>query len=297
MFPEAFKIFGLQIYWYGVLITVGILAAITYSWFRAKHYGVTHDQLTDLAFVVIIVGIFGARVLYILTHLGEYIANPGQIFQLQMQGMAFLGIIIFNIPAVMIFAKVKKLNFWRLIDLAAPGIAIGYFFGRLGCFMGGCCFGPECSWGVVLRGATPPFNTVPVFPTELLNALVAVLIFIALWLINKKINLKAGELFVWFVYLYSATHIGTEFLRADEGHKALFGTPFNASQLTFIGLIIAAFLFHYFFIRKTETPSMVDAETVEKIESIDRKIVADKPAKMVEPQPEEKQEHKEEGSN
>ncbi len=294
MFPEAFKIFGLQIYWYGVLITVGILAAIAYSWFRAKHYGVTHDQLTDLAFVVIIVGIFGARILYILTHLENYIANPGQIFQLQMQGMAFLGIIIFNIPAIIIFAKIKKLNFWRLADLAAPALAIGYFFGRLGCFMGGCCYGPECSWGIIEKGTG--FAT-PVFPTQLLNAFVAVLIFVALWLIGKKIKLKVGELFVWFVYLYSATHIGTEFLRADEGHNALFGTPFNASQLTFIGLIIVAILFHILFIKKSETPSMVDAEMVAKIENIDKKIAPDKQEPKVEPQPVEEPEHKEEGSN
>jgi phosphatidylglycerol:prolipoprotein diacylglycerol transferase len=293
MFPEAFKIFGLQIYWYGVLITVGILAAIAYSWFRAKHYGLTKDQLTDLAFVVIIVGILGARILYILTHLEQYIANPGQIFQIQMQGMAFLGIIIFNIPAVLIFAKVKKLNFWRIIDLAAPAIAIGYFFGRLGCFMGGCCYGPDCSWGLVMKGSG---IAAPVFPTQILNAIIAILIFLALWFISRKFKLKAGELFVWFVYLYAFTHIGTEFLRADEGHSALFGTPFNASQLGLMAMALTAFLFQVLYLRKQETLSMVDEETVRMIEEKDRKIQPSKPPMQeghVEP---EKAEEKEEGA-
>jgi phosphatidylglycerol---prolipoprotein diacylglyceryl transferase len=284
MHPEAFRIFGLQIYWYGVLITLGILGAIAYSWFRAKYYGMTHDDLTDLAFLVIIVGILGARIFYILTHLEFFIANPGQIFQLQMQGMAFLGIIIFNIPAVLIFASVRKINFWRMVDLAAPGIAIGYFFGRLGCFMGGCCYGPSCSWGIVEPGTG---IATPIFPTQLLNALVALIIFGALWFIGKKFKLKAGELFIWFIYLYAALSIGTEFLRADQGHSPILGTPLNAAQWGNIALIIVAVIAHILIFRKSQTPSMVDEETVKMIEERDRNSGKKQPSKPAETPPTE----------
>jgi phosphatidylglycerol---prolipoprotein diacylglyceryl transferase len=294
MHPEAFKIFDTTIYWYGILITLGILAAITYSWFRAKYYGMTHDELTDLAFLVIIVGILGARIFYILTHLEFFIANPGQIFQLQMQGMAFLGIIIFNIPAVLIFAKVRKINFWRMVDLAAPGIAIGYFFGRLGCFMGGCCFGPACSWGIVEPGTG---ISTPIFPTQLLNALVALVIFGALWFIGKKFKLKAGELFVWFVYIYAFTSTITEFFRADQGHEPIWGTPLNPAQWGNIALIIVALLVHFLLIRKSQTPSMVDEETVKMIEEKDKNSGKKLPAKPVDASPaEEKTEPAEEES-
>jgi phosphatidylglycerol:prolipoprotein diacylglycerol transferase len=270
MHPIAFELFGLTIHWYGILITLGILAAIAYSWFRAKQYGITHDQLTDLAFLVVIVGILGARILYILTHLEIFIANPGLLFQFQMQGMAFLGIIIFNIPAVIIFARVRKINFWRMTDLAAPAIAIGYFFGRLGCFMEGCCYGPACSWGIVIPGTS---IAEPIFPTQLLNALVALLIFGALWLINKKSQLKAGELFVWFIYLYAATSTITEFFRADQGHEAVFaigGFGLNPAQIGNIVLIIVAVIVHLLFIKKSQDLSMVDQETVRMIEEKDR---------------------------
>jgi phosphatidylglycerol:prolipoprotein diacylglycerol transferase len=263
MHPVAFSIFGLTIYWYGVLITLGILAAITFSWFRAKRYGLTHDDLTDLAFLVIIVGIFGARILYILTNLEYFIANPGQIFQLQMQGMAFLGIVLFNIPAVLIFAKVRKINFWRMVDLAAPAIAIGYFFGRLGCFMGGCCYGPNYSWGIKMQAVNPD---VAIFPTQLLNALVAVTIFVVLFFLGRNKKLKAGELFIYFIYLYAGLSFGTEFLRADAGHSPLFGTPFNSAQLADMAMIVAALLLHFLYIKKQETLSQVDDETVKAIE-------------------------------
>lgn len=285
MHPVAFSIFGLTIYWYGVLITLGILAAITFSWFRAKRYGLTHDDLTDLAFLVIIVGIFGARILYILTNLEFFIANPGQIFQLQMQGMAFLGIVLFNIPAVLIFAKVRKINFWRMVDLAAPAIAIGYFFGRLGCFMGGCCYGPSCSWGIKMP-AVDPANAI--FPTQLLNALVAIVIFVVLFIMSRNKGLRAGELFIYFIYLYAGLSFGTEFLRADAGHSPLFGTPFNSAQLADLAMIAAASLLHILYIRKQDLLSQVDDETIKAIELRDsmagKKQTASEPtASPVEP--------------
>ena len=287
MHPEAFKIAGLTIYWYGVLITLGILGAIAFSWFRAKRYGMTHDDLTDLAFLVIIVGIFGARILYILTNLQYFIANPGQIFQLQMQGMAFLGIVLFNVPAVLIFAKIRKINFWRMLDLAAPAIGIGYFFGRLGCFMGGCCYGPDCSWGIKMQAVNPD---VAIFPTQLLNALVAIIIFVVLFFMSKNRNLKAGELFMWFVYIYAGLSFGTEFLRADAGHAAILGTPFNSAQWADLAMIIAALLTHLLFIRKQTTLSQVDDETVKAIEIRDRnsgkKNVELQPTTPIEPEAE-----------
>ncbi|MEZ4812586.1 MAG: prolipoprotein diacylglyceryl transferase [Caldisericia bacterium] len=180
-----------------------------------------------------------------------------------MEGLSFLGIIIFNIPAVFLFAKSRKLNFWRITDLAAPSIAIGYFFGRLGCFFNGCCYGPEshvCS--VTMDGISR-------FPTQLVNATIAALIFLALWWFSKEKRLKAGELFVYFIYFYAVTHIGTEFLRADPGHEPILGTFFNAAQWGNVLLLIGAGVTHRF-LRKSNTPSMVSDSEIERIEEIDR---------------------------
>jgi len=263
MHPIAFTIFALEIRWYGILITLGIISAFAFAWNRAKLYGLSRDNLMDLGLLLIIVGILGARLLYVFANFGYFLANPGQILQLQMQGLAFLGIILANIPAVYIFARLKKLSFWRITDLAAPSIAIGYFLGRLGCFMNGCCYGPESNVCSVTM------NGVSRFPTQLVNAAVAVLIFLALWWLAKEKKLKMGELFIYFIYFYAITHIGTEFLRADEGHAPILGTILNPAQWGNILLIITAGITH-FFLRKTGVPSMVDDETIAKIEEVDK---------------------------
>ncbi|HOO97295.1 MAG TPA: prolipoprotein diacylglyceryl transferase [Caldisericia bacterium] len=260
MHPTAFTIFGLQIKWYGILITLGILAGVAFAWNRAKKYGLTKDNLLDLAFVIIIVGIIGARLTYIIANFGYFAQNPAEILSIQMEGLSFIGIILFNIPAVWIFARIKKLSFWRITDLAAPSIAIGYFFGRLGCTVNGCCYGPQ---------TTSVCNIAGRFPTQILNALVAVVIFLALWWLSKEKKLKQGELFIYFIYLYAITHIGTEFLRADAGHSPIMGTPLNIAQWLNILLILGGYAVH-FFLRKGTEPSMVDEARVAEIEEIDR---------------------------
>lgn len=263
MHPVAFQIFGLEIRWYGILITLGIISAFAFAWNRAKLYGLTRDNLMDLGLVIIIVGILGARLLFVLANLNHFLANPGDIIQLQMQGLAFLGIIIFNIPAVLIFAKIKKLSFWRICDLAAPSIAIGYFFGRIGCFLNGCCYGPESSVCSVMM------DGVPRFPTQLVNATIAALIFLALWWLSKEKKIRMGELFVYLIYFYAFTHIGTEFLRADAGHSPVWGTPLNMAQWGNILLLALAGITH-FFVRKINAPSQVTEEEIRRIEEIDR---------------------------
>jgi phosphatidylglycerol---prolipoprotein diacylglyceryl transferase len=263
MHPVAFQIFGLEIRWYGILITLGIVSAFAFAWNRAKLYGLSRDNLMDLGLVIIIVGILGARLLYVLANLNYFLANPGDIIQLQMQGLAFLGIIIFNIPAVIIFAKVKRLSFWRICDLAAPSIAIGYFFGRIGCFLNGCCYGPESSVCSVMM------NGVSRFPTQLVNAVVAALIFLALWWLSREKKLRMGELFVYLIYFYAITHFGTEFLRADAGHNPVWGTPLNLAQWGNILLLLATGAMHYF-VRKINEPSQVSEEEILRIEEIDR---------------------------
>lgn len=288
MNPVAFNIGDFAVKWYGILITVGIIAGIAIAYFRAKHYGLTKNDLYDLGFLVIIVGILGARITYILSHIDHFLANPGEILSLQMSGLAFIGIIIFNIPAVWIFAKLRKLDFWRIVDLAAPSIAIGYFFGRLGCFMNGCCYGPEsATCGIIMKDIN-----LPMFPTQLVNALLAIIIFAVLYYLATRKTFYKGWLFVMFLYMYSLSSFATEFFRADQGHQPIFGTPLNAAQWGDILAIIVAVLIHLW-LRKGKELSTVSAEEVRLIEQKDNpKLMKKPPAPPAEEKPEEVQEAK-----
>lgn len=285
----AFKIGEFAVKWYGILITVGIIAGIAIAYKRCKLYGLTKNDLYDLGFLVIIVGILGARITYILTHLNYFLANPGEILTLQMSGLAFIGIIIFNIPAVIIFAKLRKLDFWRIVDLAAPSIAIGYFFGRLGCFMNGCCYGPESACcGIIMPYS--PIKTIPLFPTQLLNAFFALVIFAVLYYLATRKTFYKGWLFIMFVYLYSASSFISEFLRADDGHQPIFGTPLNAAQWGDILAILLAVAIHLLILRKSKESSTISAEEVRIIEEKDNPKLKTQPPS---PPAEEKHEEKE----
>jgi len=267
MFPTAFRIGDFEVRWYGILITLGILLAIAFSWKRAKFYGLRRDDLLDLGVMIILVGIIGARLTYVLTNnIGYWFAHPLEIFQLQMQGLSFIGIIIFNIPAIAIFAKIRKLDFWRILDLSAPAIPIGYFFGRLGCFMNGCCYGPvNSTCGIVMQGT----NTLnPYFPTQLLNALHAVVMFVVIYWIANKFKIKKGLLFTLFLGLYSLGSFGSEFLRVDPGHESLWGTPFNSAQWGNLG-ILALSVALFFILRKGSEFSKISPEEIAAIEAAD----------------------------
>lgn len=296
MSPIAFHIGDFAVRWYGILITVGIIAGIAIAYFRCKHYGLTKNDLYDLGFLVIIVGIIGARAVYILSNLPYFMANPGEIITLQMSGLAFIGIIIFNIPAVWIFAKLRKLDYWRILDLAAPSIAIGYFFGRLGCFMNGCCYGPESTCcGIIMKGTG---LQTPVFPTQLLNALLAIIIFIVLYYFATKKTFFKGWLFVMFLYLYSLSSFATEFLRADPGHQPVWHTPFNPAQWGDLLAIAVAVVLHIV-LRKGKELSTVSDEQVKIIEQKDNPKLAmkapsaDETQKPEEPQAEPENKDKE----
>ncbi|HNY61660.1 MAG TPA: prolipoprotein diacylglyceryl transferase [Caldisericia bacterium] len=293
MHPIAFFIGNFEIRWYGILITVGIIAGVAYAWTRCKYHGLKKNDLYDLAFMGVLVGIIGARLMYVFTNNFSYwLANPLEIFTLQMSGLSFIGIIVFNIPAVAIFAKVRKLSFWRIMDLAAPSIAIGYFFGRLGCFMNGCCYGPECSWGIVMPGTG---KLVPVFPTQLVNAAVAVIMFFVLYWVSTKRKFFQGWLFTLFLYMYTIFHLGTEFLRSDPGHGALFGTPFNSAQMgNILGLLLAIGL--HIYLRRSKIQSTVSNEEVALIEQADKEVAGKKKEEPKEEEP-EKLENEEEGKD
>lgn len=293
MSPVAFNIGDFAVRWYGILITIGIIAAIAIAYFRAKYYGLTKNDLYDLGFLVIIVGILGARITYILANFNYFLANPGEILTLQMSGLAFIGIIIFNIPAVWIFAKLRKLDFWRIVDLAAPSIAVGYFFGRLGCFMNGCCYGPESTCcGIIMPGTGLQS---PMFPTQLLNALLALIIFVVLYYFATRRTFYKGWLFVMFVYMYSVSSLATEFLRADPGHAPILGTPLNAAQWGDILAILLAVAIHLLILRKSKESSTVSAEEVRIIEEKDNpKLRVQPPAPRAEEKPEEKEANTEE---
>ena len=147
--PVAFTIFGKEIYWYGIVITVGIILSAIYAFWRAKKLGVRIDDMYDYAIFTIIFGVIGARAFYVLTSLSEY-KSFLDIIAIWHGGLAIYGGIIAGILVVIIVSKVKHIKMLRVLDAIAPAVMIGQALGRWGNYFNQEAFGCNTTlpWGM-----------------------------------------------------------------------------------------------------------------------------------------------------
>ena len=136
---ELFSIGPVTIYGYGLMIGIGILVCILMGMRRAKKYGLKEDAVIDIALVGLIVGWLGAKVLYVIVEWKAFLADPMSV--LGTEGFVVYGGITAGVLAAIVYCKRKGLAFLEYFDLLAPSIAVAQGFGRIGCFMAGCCYG------------------------------------------------------------------------------------------------------------------------------------------------------------
>ncbi len=238
MYPILFQIGPLRIYSYGFFLAVGFFVALQLVLKQTKKVGIDKKVIYDLAFYVLISAILGSRIVHVLFDFGEYINTPWRIFYFWEGGLFFHGGLLAGIFVAIIYIRKKKLNLRQFADWVAPGLAIGYFFGRIGCFFAGCCYGKETHlpWRVVFRHlqSLAPLET-PLHPTQLYSALVNFILFLYLWQRKNKPHYP-GEIFWQYLIGYSGTRFIIEFLRADE-RGVIFGLPFTQVLSLFIFLV------------------------------------------------------------
>ena len=161
----AFTLFGkLEVRWYGLIITTGIILAVLYCAYRSAECGVTKDDLLDLALYTVIFGVLGARLYYVLMTLGTYsYKNIIDVFAIWEGGLAIYGGVIAGASTICIYCHLKKIRILSALDMAAPAVMIGQFMGRWGNFFNGEAYGyevPETSPLYFLRmGLTPNINS------------------------------------------------------------------------------------------------------------------------------------------
>lgn len=151
---------GVPIHTYGVMLASGFIAAVMVAtalvqreW-RGEEGQKKRDQIMDLAFWVLLSGVAGSRILFILVNWKDYAQNPSQIFSLG-GGLVFYGGLIGAILASWIYTRIHKIDFMRLGDVAMPTVSIGQCFGRLGCFSAGCCWGDVAHQGFAFGAHFP----------------------------------------------------------------------------------------------------------------------------------------------
>lgn len=223
----AFTIFGLEVRWYGVIITCGIILAYLYTSWRAKGERISTDDLLDVAMFTVIFGIIGARLYYVLTTLGQYNYDSFfDVINIRAGGLAIYGGVIAGLITMIVVAKIKRINFFRLADCAAPGVMLAQAIGRWGNFFNGEAFGEQTE--IFCRMGLQHYNWSKMYyyhPTFLYESLWNLLGFVLINLIYRRKKFDGQIALMYFVWY--------GFGRCSRGpaHRQFVGWPFRISQV------------------------------------------------------------------
>jgi phosphatidylglycerol---prolipoprotein diacylglyceryl transferase len=241
--PVAISLGPLQVHWYGIIIGLGIALALWLAMREAEKRGLDKDLFPDLMLWAIPISILCARIYYVIFQWDYYSQNPGEILSIWNGGIAIHGALIGAVATAYVFAKKKKVSFWKLADIAAPSIILGQAIGRWGNFINQEAHGGEVSRAFLENLMLPEFiinqmyiNGTYYHPTFLYESIWNIAGFVLLLLL-RKVNLGRGELFLSYVIWYSIGRFFVEGLRTDS---LMLTESLRMAQTISIVLILAA---------------------------------------------------------
>lgn len=284
----AFNFFGIDIYWYGVIIALGVILAFIYGLKKSKKFGLISDEVFDVVFISIIAGFIGARAYYCI-----FIDSSINFFDTRHGGLAIYGGIILAVIACIIVCKIKKMKIAPLLDLGGLGLLIGQCIGRWGNFVNQEAFGAPTAnnlpWGMTgteivsspqyikslaEHGLTEDALVHPCFLYESLWCLIG---FLVLHFYAKKLRSFDGEIFLLYAGWYGLGRSWIEGLRTDSLY---IGTLRVSQVVALASFILAVGLFIYFKINLKKDKGYVlykdSDESKEKLEKFEKQIKVSK---------------------
>jgi len=251
MYPELFRIGNFPINTYGVFLAIAFLCAILITVRLAARDGLPRERIYDLSLWMLLAALVGSKVLMLFTE-PEYRGNPLQLLSLDFlrSGGVFYGGLLGAVIAGYLLMKRYQLPWWKTADACAPGIAIGNFFGRQGCFAAGCCWGKPTTlpWGVKFSELGHQITGVPddtyLHPTQLYESFTMLIVFLFLLWLHKRKRFS-GQVILAYALLYSVIRFFIEFVR-DDPRGNILGltslTGLSTSQLISIVVGISALI-------------------------------------------------------
>ena len=249
MYPEIFHIGSFPINTYGVFLAIAFLCAILVAVRLAARDGLPRERIYDLSLWMLLGGLIGSKILMLFTE-PEYRDHPLQLLSLDFlrSGGVFYGGLIGAVLTGYFLMKRYKLPWWKTADACAPGIAIGNFFGRQGCFAAGCCWGKPTSlpWGVKFTELGHQITGVPtdvyLHPTQLYESFAMLIVFLFLLWMHRRKRFN-GQIILLYALLYSIVRFSIEFVR-DDPRGDIFGlttlTGLSTSQMISLVVGLAA---------------------------------------------------------
>lgn len=253
----AFNIFGINVYWYGVIIGSGIMLALLLAIYEAKRTNQKPDDYIDFTMIAIVVCVICARLYYVIFSWDYYSQHISEVFAIRNGGLAIYGGIIGGVITAFLFTKKKNLNFWLFADTAAPSLLLGQIIGRWGNFFNREAFGGYTDGLFAMRYIKDQVSNIPqsvidnivtvngvdyiqVQPTFLYESLWNLGVFIILMILkrNKKFD---GQIFGLYILGYAIGRVWIEGLRTDQlilGHTGIAVSQLLSAVLIFVGISI-----------------------------------------------------------
>ncbi len=238
----AFSVFGMPVYFYGLLIALGLVLAFWFATYETKRLGISQDDFFNMLIIAIPVSIVCARAYYVIFEWDSYKNNLVEIFNIRGGGIAIYGAVIGAGISVFFYCKAKKLSAGKVLDVLAIGLLIGQAVGRWGNFVNGEAFGESCNlpWAmtIVKNGRVVADMAHPTFLYESLWNAMGVLILV----LYRKKKAFDGEVFCGYMVWYGLGRLMIEGLRTDS----LYLGDFRVSQILslviiFVGIAVAIF--------------------------------------------------------
>lgn len=221
MYPEIIHIGSFPINTYGVFLAIAFLCGILVTVKLAERDGLPRQKIYDLSLWMLLAGLIGSKILMLFTE-PEYRENPMQLVSLDFlrSGGVWYGGLLGGVLVGYLLMMRYQLPWWKTADAFAPGLAVGNFFGRQGCFAAGCCWGKPTTlpWGVKFTEQGHQITGVPtdtyLHPTQLYESFAMLLVFFFLFWLHKRKRFS-GQVILAYALLYSVIRFAIEFVRDD----------------------------------------------------------------------------------
>ncbi len=264
MHPILFHVGPFPVRAYGVMILIGFFLALRYAMSEARWMartplggssssmppvsdaqgGITPDHVFDMAIFGLVAGLIGTRVVYVALNWSAFAANPVEALKIWTGGLSFIGAPIFGFGYAWLYCRRHGLPFLKVADIGAPGFALAYTFGRLGCFLNGCCYGHACDlpWAVRFHadGASDAL-TVPSHPTQIYAAMMSIGIFVVLHRLRRRQH-PDGAVWLTYLMLYAIYRFLNDFFRSGATSKVIAFGLTDGQLVAIVAFPVLAFL-------------------------------------------------------
>ena len=243
--PVAFTIFGIDVMWYGILISLGMVLAVLISYKRAPLHGIQSDKILDFVLICIPLGIIGARLYYVIFNWNYYGGDLMKILDIRSGGLAIHGGLLLGLGSAVILCLIWKIRPLNALDLVIPTVALAQSIGRWGNYFNSEAHGgpTDLPWAVMIDG-------VPCHPTFLYESIWCLLLFIFLLWLDNRCKFE-GQIFLLYGILYSVERFFVEALRTDS----LMIGPFKQAQVLSLTVIVVCVVAYVILNRRYSTKS------------------------------------------